>query len=124
MQTAMRDMKEIAGEQGLQLLHKVWDIDSMYPSMPKTFMMQALTDILDDVVVGARLRVNHITVPNNKSLPIRWGKQYGEYDKSNSVTIPVQEMLGISRFSLDHCVTRVKGRKFNSEAVQRNAHGG
>ena len=111
VQAAMVDMKEAAGEQGLRVLHKVWDIDSMYPSMPKSFMTTALADILDDVVTDARLRVTHITVPNNKSLPIRWGKQYGEYDKNNSVTIPTQEMLNIARFSLDHCVTRVKGNK-------------
>jgi hypothetical protein len=65
----------------------------MYPSMPKSFMTTALADILDDVVTDARLRVTHITVPNNKSLPIRWGKQHGECDKNNSVTIPTQEML-------------------------------
>ena len=72
-------------------------------------MTQALTTILDDVINSARLRVSHITVPNSKSLPIRWGKQYGEYDKSNSVTMPLAEMLGVARFSLEHCITRVKG---------------
>ena len=109
VQAAMASMKKEAGEEGLDLLHRVWDIDSMYPSMPKNMMTQALTTILDDVINSARLRVSHITVPNSKSLPIRWGKQYGEYDKSNSVTVPLTEMLGVARFSLEHCITRVKG---------------
>ena len=110
VQAAMADMKKVAAENDLELMHKVWDIDSMYPSMPKEMMIKALTTIMKDVVSDARLRVTHITVPNSKSLPIRWGKQYGECDKSNSVTIPMTEMIKVAKFSLEHCITKVKGQ--------------
>ena len=112
VQLAMQSMKTASAEgQGLALLHKVWDIDSMYPSMPKQDMTTALSTILDEVVAQARLRVTHVTVPNSKSLPIRWGKQYGEYDKNNSITVPLKEMMGVTRFSLEHCVTKVRGQR-------------
>jgi hypothetical protein len=42
-------------------------------------------------------------------LPIRWGKQYGEYDKNNSVTIPTQELLNIARFSFTLMFFRISG---------------
>ena len=57
----------MAAENDLELMHIVWDIDSMYPSMPKEMMIKALTTIMKDVVSDARLRVTHITVPNSKS---------------------------------------------------------
>ena len=83
----------------------------MYPSMPKGDMIKAMRTILKDVIEAERLRVTHVTIPKCKSLRIRWGKQYGELDKNNSVTIPLDNLVKIAKFSLEHCVTKINRGK-------------
>ena len=97
--------------EGLEIKHRIWDIESMYPSMPKGDMIKAMRTILKDVIEAERLRVTHVTIPKCKSLRIRWGKQYGELDKSNSVTIPLDNLVKIAKFSLEHCVTKINRGK-------------
>ena len=102
------DMKARAATGQLDLKHKVWDIDSMYPSMPKGDMICAMKTILKEVREGQRLRVSHITVPDSKALPIKWGKHYEECEgRARAVTVPLDELVKIVKFSLDHTVTKV-----------------
>ena len=112
------EMRAVNGGAELDLIHKVWDIDSMYPSMPKEDMVCALRTILKEVKDAQRLRVSHITVPTSKSLPVRWGKHYREEGYQKAITLPLDELVKIAKFSLEHCLTKIGGG-----TIVRQVHG-
>ena len=111
VQGAIDKMRAESEDTELDLQHRIWDIESMYPSMPKGDMIKAMKTILKEVVREERLRVTHVTIPKCKSSPVRWGKQYGELDNNNSITIPLDNLVNIAKFSLEHCVTKINKGK-------------
>ena len=103
MHKQIGDMKSRwEGSADLKVAFNVWDVEGMYPSMPKQLVRKAMREILKEVVAsappcadseGRTLRSQHtcFTVPKHrKDLDVEWGPAY---NSEEYMTLTVEDLL-------------------------------
>ena len=96
-----------------KLEHRIWDIDSCYPSMPKADIIEAMEHILHNVRNQTRkCKRKFILVPRCKNEKPIWGTSYTEDQKKTHIKINFQVMIDLIRFSMDNAICKLGGECF------------